>query len=157
MDRNVTYNFVVVNGNNANPTSSLDDLHGVMEFEDVSRGIAPTTGPLVVVKVVDKESKGEVPDFDGIQANAYSRVYLGSRSIRYSTQQDAARHGYPGQAKVLPTFPLRRDFHRLARSCLVLYWCRSTPVALSGLSAPLYSDGADTMPIHHGGNRILPN
>lgn len=61
MDRNVTYNFVVVNGNNASPTSSLDDLHGVMEFEDVSRGIASTTGPLVVIKVADRERKGEDP------------------------------------------------------------------------------------------------
>ena len=60
MKRQVEYNFLVVDGQTANPASSLDDLTGVVEFEDVSSGPTITAGPVVVVKVVDREAQGKL-------------------------------------------------------------------------------------------------
>jgi hypothetical protein len=59
MGRMVSYNFLVVDGRAISPASSLDDINGVLEFEDVSPGHTPTAGPMVVIKVTDKESNGK--------------------------------------------------------------------------------------------------
>ncbi|WVQ85942.1 hypothetical protein IAT38_008110 [Cryptococcus sp. DSM 104549] len=58
MGKRVSYNFLIVDGALASPSSSLDDLNGVVEFEDVSNSVSHNTGgPLVVIKVVDREAK----------------------------------------------------------------------------------------------------
>lgn len=60
MEKQVTYNFLVVNGATASPTSSLDEQKGIIEFEDVSgSGIQHINGPVVVVKVIDWRAKCE--------------------------------------------------------------------------------------------------
>lgn len=56
----MSYNFLIVDSTLASPNSSLDTLNGVVEFEDVSNSVtAHSGGPIVAVKVVDKEAKGE--------------------------------------------------------------------------------------------------
>lgn len=58
MEKQVIYNFLVVNGAIASPTSSLDGQNGIVEFEDVSGSIAQhINGPVVVVKVIDWRAK----------------------------------------------------------------------------------------------------
>ena len=58
MNKNVSYNFVVVDGSSVGPSSSLDPLSGVMEFEDLANSFSPSPGPCVAVKVIDREAKG---------------------------------------------------------------------------------------------------
>ncbi|KIR30825.1 kinesin [Cryptococcus deuterogattii LA55] len=58
MEKQVIYNFLVVNGAIASPTSSLDGQNGIVEFEDVSGSITQhINGPVVVVKVIDWRAK----------------------------------------------------------------------------------------------------
>ncbi|KIS00395.1 kinesin [Cryptococcus deuterogattii 2001/935-1] len=58
MEKQVIYNFLVVNGAIASPTSSLDGQSGIVEFEDVSGSITQhINGPVVVVKVIDWRAK----------------------------------------------------------------------------------------------------
>lgn len=60
MEKQVTYNFLVVNGPTASPTSSLDGQNGIIEFEDVSGSVIQhINGPVVVVKVIDWRAKCE--------------------------------------------------------------------------------------------------
>ena len=59
MDKNVTYNFLIVHGSSASPTSSLDSLNGVMEFEDLANTFTPSVGPCVAIKVLDGAARGE--------------------------------------------------------------------------------------------------
>ncbi|KAL1410022.1 hypothetical protein Q8F55_004024 [Vanrija albida] len=56
MNKKISYNFVILDGIVASPTSALDDLGGIIEFDDVSDTCAATTGPRVMVKVIDHES-----------------------------------------------------------------------------------------------------
>ena len=56
----VSYNFLIVHGSMVNPSSSLDDANGVVEFEDVATGGTSTNAAVVVVKVVDREANGEL-------------------------------------------------------------------------------------------------
>ncbi|WOO79310.1 Kinesin-like protein [Vanrija pseudolonga] len=45
MKKRISYNFVILDGLVASPTSALDDLGGIIEFDDVSDTCAATTGP----------------------------------------------------------------------------------------------------------------
>nr|XP_019000355.1 kinesin [Kwoniella mangroviensis CBS 8507]OCF63816.1 kinesin [Kwoniella mangroviensis CBS 8507] len=58
MSKLVSYNFLIVDGVVASPTSSLDKSNGIVEFEDVSDDVtSSTTGPVVVIKIIDRGSQ----------------------------------------------------------------------------------------------------
>ena len=95
MGREVSYNFLVVDGDMVFATSNLDDANGVVEFEDVSRGYAASSGPVVVVKVVDKESKGEPRSKCRELMTAVYEWDL----ARFHTQLNKMRHALALQAK----------------------------------------------------------
>ena len=97
MGRKVSYNFLVVNGRMISPASSLDEINGVLEFEDVSRGHIPTVGPAAVIKVVDKESNGKKVLFLAVQ-QLTPAVYVWDRD-RFSTQLNKMRHALALKAK----------------------------------------------------------
>jgi hypothetical protein len=59
MCNRASYNFSIAQGGLASPSSSLDDLNAVVEFEDVSNSIPPSNGPSVIIKVIDREAVGE--------------------------------------------------------------------------------------------------
>ncbi|KAK8850531.1 hypothetical protein IAR55_004449 [Kwoniella newhampshirensis] len=60
MGKAVSYNFLVVEGALASPTSALDNQNGVVEFEDVSNSVSEGfAGAVVVVKVIDREARGK--------------------------------------------------------------------------------------------------
>jgi kinesin family protein 1 len=59
LSKAVNYNFLVVEGRVAAPTSSLDRLNGVVEFEDVSAALGDARTPAVVIKVIDREARCE--------------------------------------------------------------------------------------------------
>lgn len=56
MDKRASYNFLV--SGDAIPTSSLDGLSGVVEFEDVSSAGGAEDGARLMVKVVDRNATG---------------------------------------------------------------------------------------------------
>ena len=58
MGKQVSYNLLAVHGDMVAPTSSLDRLNGVVEFEDVTSNAQPILGPCVVVKVLDMKANG---------------------------------------------------------------------------------------------------
>ncbi|WWD07311.1 hypothetical protein V865_005409 [Kwoniella europaea PYCC6329] len=58
MGKQVSYNFLIVDGVVASPTSSLDKFNGIVEFEDVSDTVTSNiAGAAVVIKVIDKVSQ----------------------------------------------------------------------------------------------------
>jgi hypothetical protein len=54
MNKRVAYNFLVADG--PIPTSSLNGLSGVVEFEDVSSSGGGEDGPRLLVKVIDRNA-----------------------------------------------------------------------------------------------------
>jgi len=60
MGRNITYNFTIAEGPVLTPMSALDDLGGIIEFDDVSDPSTTVSGPQVMVKVIDHESTCEL-------------------------------------------------------------------------------------------------
>ncbi|KAK4688603.1 hypothetical protein P7C73_g1497, partial [Tremellales sp. Uapishka_1] len=57
MGKKVSYNLLVADGALAAPSSSLDNLNGVIEFEDVTNSLTARTGACVIVKVLDREAR----------------------------------------------------------------------------------------------------
>lgn len=60
MGRNMTYNFSITQGPIITPMSALDDLGGIIEFDDLSDGSTTINSPQVMVKVIDHESTCEL-------------------------------------------------------------------------------------------------
>jgi kinesin family protein 1 len=59
LEKAVGYNFLILDGRVAGPTSLMDQLHGVTEFEDVSASLGETDAPILVIKVIDRGARGE--------------------------------------------------------------------------------------------------
>ncbi|ORY20865.1 P-loop containing nucleoside triphosphate hydrolase protein [Naematelia encephala] len=57
MKKPVSYNLLVVNGEAASSTSALDNLTGIVEFENVSSPAGLTGGPCTLIKVIDYPAK----------------------------------------------------------------------------------------------------
>ncbi|RXK41996.1 kinesin [Tremella mesenterica] len=57
MGKPVSYNFLISRGASAGSVSSLDDLNGVVEFEDVSNSVGSSISPGVRIKVIDRNAQ----------------------------------------------------------------------------------------------------
>lgn len=153
--RNVTYNYLVVDGQAAGPTSSLDDASGVLEFEDVSRGISPVAGAVVVIKVVDQESQCALPLQIAVSSADGSRLHVGLGTLFDAAEQNASSSLDAAEARSFSALQVRWNFHRRAPAVLLLYWLDKASASTSQPSIVFHNHPTDTVPIHHGGHRLL--
>lgn len=56
----MTYDFTIVDGPLESPISTLDDISGVIDYDDMSSESTVSDGPKVMVKVIDHESTCEL-------------------------------------------------------------------------------------------------
>lgn len=179
MGHDVTYNFVVVDGRDVNPTSSQDDQSGVMEFEDVSAGAAATPGPLVVVKVVDKERNGGSDEDDSMRWLTFSVINAWDLT-RFTMQLNKMRHAmvlrrkpkYSQHFRSEGTFtdspcpswsfigtarlPLRLLAHQLSFTMTVPIQCQYTMEAIGSCRISIASARPQTSGMSTPGALVLP-
>ncbi|WVO20454.1 uncharacterized protein IAS62_001751 [Cryptococcus decagattii] len=139
MEKQVIYNFLVVNGAIASPTSSLDGQNGIVEFEDVSGSIAQhINGPVVVVKVIDWRAKS-VYTWDLVrfrkQLMKMRHIYALKEKPNYSvhfevdspfTDVPPPSYSFIGSAKI----PLRLLGKQLSYAATVPIMCQYTMEAV---------------------------
>lgn len=87
----MSYNFLIGQDGAGLSTSAFDASGAVNELEDVGETLPPSSGPGVLIKVLDRESNGERL-FTILRAVVHvSHLRLGLRSVQTAAQQDAAR------------------------------------------------------------------
>ncbi|AAW41182.2 kinesin, putative [Cryptococcus deneoformans JEC21] len=152
MEKQVTYNFLVVNGAIASPTSSLDEQKGIIEFEDVSgSGIQHINGPVVVVKVIDWRAKSvytwDLPRFRQ-QLIKMRHMYALKEKPNYSvhfevdgpfTDVPPPSYSFIGSAKV----PLRLLGNHLSYAVTVPIMCQYTMEAVGSCRVTFKADSLD--------------
>ncbi|ODN82908.1 hypothetical protein L202_01159 [Cryptococcus amylolentus CBS 6039] len=139
MGKQVTYNFLVVDGSLASPVSSLDDSNALVEFDDVSNSVTHyKNGPVVAVKVIDWEAKTaytwDLPKFKQ-QLVRMRHVSALKQKPNYSehfqidglfTDTPPPSFSFVGAAKV----PLRLIASQLSYSVTVPIMCQYTMEAI---------------------------
>ncbi|WVF68191.1 hypothetical protein IAT40_002956 [Kwoniella sp. CBS 6097] len=84
MGKQVSYNFLVVDGSVASPTSSLDEHNGIVEFEDVSNTVVTgSVSPAVVIKVMEEQAKDVPPPTYSFIGSAKAPLRLLVNQVSY--------------------------------------------------------------------------
>ncbi|WVQ95660.1 hypothetical protein IAU59_002758 [Kwoniella sp. CBS 9459] len=132
MGKHVSYNFLIVDGSIASPTSSLDQHSGIVEFEDVSNTVASgSVGPAVVIKVIEREAKGEFGQQLSKMRHALALKEKPNYSIHFRVEGTFSdvpppTYSFIGSAKA----PLRLLGSRVSHSLIVPILCQYTMEAI---------------------------
>ncbi|WVQ70657.1 hypothetical protein IAR50_000179 [Cryptococcus sp. DSM 104548] len=146
MGKEVSYNFLVVDGRLASPVSSLDDSNTLVEFDDVSNSVTHyRNGPVVAVKVLDWKAKSvytwDLPKFKQ-QLVRMRQVSALKQKPNYSehfqvdglfTDTPPPSYSFVGSAKV----PLRLIVSQVSYSVTVPITCQYTMEAIGSCRVTL--------------------
>lgn len=105
MNRQMTYNFTIVDGPLESPISTLDEIGGIIDYDDMSTESTGPDGPKVMVKVIDHESTCELQPG---QALTQPAIYLWNLS-RF--QQQLARMRQVLAVKDKPGYQMHLSVH----------------------------------------------